>query len=92
MKDLGAARIFVGIEIIRNRIQRTIALQQNRYITNILKLFRMHEANGISTPLEPKSRLCSSSGNFTKSGDVMDSSNSEKISRLYEIRQFRKIW
>src|SRR5258706_3968991 len=45
MKDLGAARMFVGIEIIRNRIQHTIALHQNRYITNILKLFKMHKPN-----------------------------------------------
>ena len=72
MKDLGVAKLFVGIGVVRDRIQRTIALHQNRYLTNILKLLNMHEANGLFVPLDPTSRLCSRGGDATKT-DADDS-------------------
>ena len=58
MKDLGAARIFVGIEITRNRRERMIALTQQRYIDSILRHFKMHNPNGLSTPLDTNVKLC----------------------------------
>ena len=57
MKDLGPVRMFVGIEIIRDRKKHIIALHQHRYIDRMLKLFNMHGSNAISIPLDPNSRL-----------------------------------
>lgn len=62
MKDLGAARIFIGIEIVRNRENRQIRLHQQRYIESILKHFNMHESNGLATPLDPNVKLRSDHG------------------------------
>ena len=62
MKDLGAARIFIGLEIARNREKRQIHLHQQRYIESILKLVKMQQANGLSTPLDANVKLHADKG------------------------------
>ncbi|KAG7202511.1 hypothetical protein KM043_017074 [Ampulex compressa] len=44
---------FIGMEIERNRLDRTIKIGQSRYIQRILEKFRMKEANAVSIPAEP---------------------------------------
>ena len=63
MKDLGLVRMFVKIEIIRDRQKHTIFLHQHRYIDRILKLFNMHKSNMISILLDLNSRLYAKTDN-----------------------------
>ena len=67
MKDLGSARTFIGIEISRDRRARQITLCQHRYIDSILRLFKMHEAHGLSTPLDPNVKLRNDDDETSKS-------------------------
>ncbi|KAK4856333.1 hypothetical protein QYF36_016406 [Acer negundo] len=44
MKDLGEASFILGIQVIRDRKNRTIALSQASYIDKILSRFSMHDS------------------------------------------------
>ena len=57
MNDLGAAKVFIGIEIERNRANRIITLKQTRYIESTLQELGMADCNGISTPLDTTAKL-----------------------------------
>lgn len=52
MKDLGQCHTFLGIEISRNRKDRTIHLCQKSYIEKVLRVFGMESATGKATPME----------------------------------------
>ena len=55
MKDLGTAKVMLGIEIIRDRKNRKLFISQQQYITEILKRFNMNESRTVSTPMEKSS-------------------------------------
>ena len=57
MKDLGEAHFALGIEIIRDRAQRTLFISQRRYIDNLLRRYGMDDCKPISTPMEVKPKL-----------------------------------
>jgi hypothetical protein len=43
MKDLGPCQYFVGVQIVRNRNERTISLVQDAYVDKVLKPFGLSE-------------------------------------------------
>ena len=51
MKDLGAATLYLGIRITRDRKQRSIWIDQEDYIHNALTRFNLLNANDTKTPL-----------------------------------------
>ena len=51
MKDMGELRSFLGIEITRNRKERTITLSQMGYVDTILERFGFTEASPTYTPM-----------------------------------------
>jgi len=55
MKDLGAAKKILGMEIIRERHVGKSYLSQKGYINKVLCRFNMHEAKPLSTALCPQS-------------------------------------
>lgn len=55
VKDLGAARYCLGIEISRNRDQ--ITLSQSGYVRKLLSRFRMEDCNPVGTPVESGKKL-----------------------------------
>lgn len=57
MKDLGPARIFIGIEISRDRQRRTITLSQKRYVESTLEQLGMATANGVHTPADTNVKM-----------------------------------
>ena len=57
MKDLGAARKILGMEIKRDRVQRKLFLCQVGYILKVLKRFGMNASRLVSTPLTSSIRL-----------------------------------
>jgi len=51
MKDLGAAKHILGMQISRDQNARTLILSQQEYIEKILERFGMNKAKPVSTPL-----------------------------------------
>ena len=51
--DLGEASYFLGMEITRDRVNKTLKLTQNKYVQNILKQFNKDKLNPVSTPSDP---------------------------------------
>lgn len=67
-RDLGNATYFLGMDIIRNRINRTITLAQTRLTADILSKHNMMEAKTLSVPLSPATKL-------TSDGEPLDLGN-----------------
>ena len=51
MKNLGEPKMFLGMQITRNRENKIMKLQQSEYTEKILKRFNMHESKPQSTPM-----------------------------------------
>ena len=60
MKDLGAAKKILGMEITRDINSGLLFLSQQSYIKKVLHRFNMHDAKSVSTPIAPHSKLSSS--------------------------------
>jgi len=60
MKDLGAARQILGMEIFRDRSNGKLWLSQQRYIEKILLRFGMNNVKPVSVPLASHFKLSSS--------------------------------
>ena len=52
MKDLGEARICLGLEIRRNREAHTLHLGQAQYAAKFLERYGIHESRPVATPME----------------------------------------
>jgi len=57
MTDLGEISHYLGMQIIRNRQNRTIHINQTAYINTILKRFGLEGCVAVSTPMDPKIKL-----------------------------------
>lgn len=57
MKDLGEVHFCLGIQVFRNRHERSIRISQAKYVENILKRFNMLESKPIGTPLDANYKL-----------------------------------
>ena len=64
-RDLGEARYFIGYEISRNRVNKTLSLTQKKLAEDLLERFGMTGANGRSVPMDPGVKL-------TKEGEPLD--------------------
>ena len=60
MKDLGATRYILGMEIIRDRQNRKLWLGQSKYVDTILKRFNMQDSRPLSVPVTMGTKLSSS--------------------------------
>lgn len=58
MTDLGPVHMYLGMQIIRDRANRTIRINQQKYIRVILQRFQMEDCNAVSTPMETGLKLC----------------------------------
>ena len=57
MKDLGAAKKILGMEIYRDRQAGKLYLTQKSYIEKVLERFGMKDSKPMSTPLAVHFRL-----------------------------------
>ena len=55
--DLGEPNKLVGLEFTRDRERGTLTIRQTKYIESILERYGMHDANPVSTPLDPSIKL-----------------------------------
>ena len=70
MKDLGAAKRLLGMDIHRDRSLGRLWLSQSEYIEKILRRFHMSQAKPVSTPLAAHFKLTSSSRALDKEEEV----------------------
>ena len=57
MKDLGAAKKILGMEITRDRKSGLLFLSQQNYVKKVLQRFNMQDAKAVSTPIAPHFKL-----------------------------------
>jgi hypothetical protein len=55
VKDLGDLHYFLGVEVLK--VESSLLLSQRRYILDLLKKTKMHEAKSISSPMASSSSL-----------------------------------
>jgi len=60
MKDLGEAKVILGLEISRDKTLGTLKLSQGKFVRQVLEKFGMAECNPIATPLEVGLQLAKS--------------------------------
>lgn len=56
MKYLGETEMILGVNITRNREKRTISIDQEKYLNQVLERFEMTGCNAISTPMDVNTR------------------------------------
>ena len=59
IKDIGEPKLIIGIQVERNRENKSITLSQSNYIDTVLKRFKMMDANPIGTPLDSNKQIMS---------------------------------
>lgn len=57
MQDIGEPTYCLGMEIKRNRKQRTLTISQSKYIYDSMKKFGMQSAHGVATPISTGVKL-----------------------------------
>ena len=60
MTDLSLTTYFLGVEVKQN--QHEIFICQKKYAREVLKRFQMDECKAVSTPMNPKEKLCKEDG------------------------------
>ena len=54
MVDLGSLKLFLGMQIDRNRGEKTMVVGQERYIAKVLERCNMESCHGCKTPMDTK--------------------------------------
>ncbi|RXW12077.1 hypothetical protein EST38_g13777, partial [Candolleomyces aberdarensis] len=57
LRHLGETKFLLGVEIIRDRANRSISLSQRQYIIDMLERYSMADCNPVGTPLPPGTKL-----------------------------------
>ena len=57
MVDMGPAKYYLGMQILRDRSRRILQLFQTGYIDQLLRRFGMADANLVDVPMDPKHKL-----------------------------------
>ena len=57
MKDIGAAKKILGMEITRDKKSGLLLLSQHNYINKVLHRFNMHDSKLVSTPIAAHFKL-----------------------------------
>jgi len=57
IQDLGEAKVFIGLNITRDRAARTISLDQAHYACSILESYQLIDCNAISISIQPGVQL-----------------------------------
>jgi hypothetical protein len=57
MTDVGELKYFLGMQVHRNRKERTLTITQSGYIGAILERFQMRDAKPMTTPMATGTKL-----------------------------------
>ena len=67
---IGNGEIFVGIQIERDRVNKTLFLHQEAYTKKILSRFKMSESKTVSTPADPNVKLMPNENDTIESHNI----------------------
>jgi transposase InsO family protein len=67
MEDLGEARLVLGMQIIRDRANRTLTISQQAYLEKLIEKLGLMNMNALSTPMIPNAVLVKAPSNHTAS-------------------------
>ena len=81
MKDMGEASYVLGIEIIRDRKNRTLSLNQERYLRKVLNRFGMQNCSPAPTPLVMGKRLTKNK-DLEEGQELLDKPYAEAVGSL----------
>jgi Reverse transcriptase (RNA-dependent DNA polymerase) len=84
MTDLGEAQYVLGIQIERDRANRTLSIGQREYIRRIVDHYRLSDSKPSATPLEISTKL-SKTDSPTTTGEQEDMKNVPYLSAIGEI-------
>ena len=56
-KDLGSAKLCLGLNITRDRQQGKVWIDQQKYIVETLEMLNMKDCNPVKTPADPNQKL-----------------------------------
>lgn len=68
MKYLGNVSVILGISVTRNREERTISIDQRKYLIQVLEKFGMFDSNAIATPMDVNTKYSKAMQNDNESG------------------------
>ena len=85
MTELGELKTFVGVEVVRNRIPRTLLVSQPSSIERILWDHGMQTCAPVSTPIEPGTRLEKSPESYGATSEDMRRYQSAVGSLMYAM-------
>jgi hypothetical protein len=57
MKDLGEAKYILGINITRNRAEKTLVIDQEHYVRDLLREYGLDDGRTVTSPAEGYSNL-----------------------------------
>ena len=60
LRDLGLTSFLLGVQIDRDRPNRSISLSQRQYVLDLLQRFGFQDCSPVTTPLDPSVRLSTS--------------------------------
>ena len=83
--DLGPLRIFLGLEIARNRTNRTLHLSQSQYVHKILCTHGLANCNPSQTPAVPHVRLRKPSPEFEATAEAIKQYQSAVGALMYAM-------
>ena len=85
MTEFGELKTFIGVEVTRDRIERTLHVSQPSYIERILWDHGMQTCATVSTPIEPGTRLEKSEDGYTATPEDMRRYQSAVGSLMYAM-------
>jgi len=85
LTDLGPLRNLLGLEIERNRGERTLHLSQSQYVQKILCIHRLERCNPSPTPADPHIRLERPSPEFEATAEARRQYQSAVGSLMYAM-------
>ena len=85
VKDLGEASFYLGMEIIRDRQNKTLTISQQRYTHDLLTKFAMTEVKTRNVPLDVSIKLSANDG-----GSLNDPRYSELVGGLLYLSVYTR--
>ncbi|GJV82287.1 transposable element [Tanacetum coccineum] len=92
MKDLGAARKILGMEIIRDRKHGKLFLSQKSYIEKIISRFGMSSAKSVNTPSSANFRLSTTCAPQTEAEIEPDIAHAMSVVSRYMAHPGKEHW
>jgi len=63
IKDLGNVSLILGLKVVRDRVSKTLKINQTHYIQSLIERFRLQDANPVGLPVADRNTLIQGTSN-----------------------------